>query len=302
MAGGARRRQVHSGAVAEGGYGVLPDAATFDRRDLPLSVRMYAALVAAGFRRYATYRQATVAGAFTNTVFGFLRCYVLLSAATALGGAVAGYSASKIATFVWVGQGLLGTVQLWGGAEYAERIRTGQVVTDLLRPVDVVWQQLATDLGRAGHAALTRFVVPLIVGAFAFDLYAPRRVATYPLFALSVLCGVVVSFGCRFLVNAAAYWLLDARGPQLGWLVLSTVFSGLMFPLWFLPRPAAVALFVATPLPSLMQVPLDVLTERAGVAGQVGLVALQAGWVVVMLALCRLVQRRGERRLVVQGG
>jgi ABC-2 type transport system permease protein len=263
---------------------------------------MYAALAAAGFRRYATYRQATVAAAFTNSVFGFLRCYVLLSAAAALGGAVAGYAASQIATYVWLGQGLIGTVQLWGGYEYAERIRTGEVVADLLRPVDVVWQQLAIDLGRAGHAALTRFVVPLVVGALAFDLYAPRRVATYPLFALSVLLAVVVGFGCRFLVNATAYWLLDVRGPQLAWTVCSTVLTGLMFPLPFLPRPVVTALFLATPLPSLVQIPLDVVNERSGPAGQVGLLALQAAWAVVMLALSRLVQRRGERRLVVQGG
>jgi ABC-2 type transport system permease protein len=110
---------------------------------------MYAALTAAGFRRYATYRQATVAGAFTNSVFGFLRCYVLLATTTALGGAVVGYSARQIATFVWVGRGLIATVQLWGGYEYAERIRSGEVMADLLRPVDLVWQQVAADLGRA---------------------------------------------------------------------------------------------------------------------------------------------------------
>jgi len=35
-----------------------------------LSLRVYAALASAGFRRYATYRQATVAAAFTNSIFG----------------------------------------------------------------------------------------------------------------------------------------------------------------------------------------------------------------------------------------
>jgi ABC-2 type transport system permease protein len=279
---------------------VHPLAATDGR--LPRHIRMYAALTTAGFRRYATYRQATVAGAFTNSVFGFLRCYVLLATTTALGGAVVGYSARQIATFVWVGQGLIATVQLWGGYEYAERIRTGEVIADLLRPVDVVWQQVATDLGRAGHAALTRFAVPLVVGALTFDLYTPHRAATYPLFALSVLLAVLVCCGCRFLVNATAYWLLDARGPALGWVVCSTALSGLMFPLPFLPRPLATALVLGTPLPSLVQIPLDVLNERSGPAGQARLLAVQAGWAVVMLALARLVQRRGERRLVVHGG
>jgi ABC-2 type transport system permease protein len=261
----------------------------------------YAALAAAGFRRYATYRQATVAAMFPNVVFGFLRSYVLL-ATVARVGVAAGYDANRLITFVWVGQGLIGTVQLWGPPEYAERIRTGDVVSDLLRPVDPVWQQLAGDLGRCGYAALTRFVVPVFAGALVFDFYTPRRAATYPLFVLSVVLATLVCFGGRFLVNAAAYWLLDARGPQVAWTLTSSVLSGLYFPIWFLPRPAALALLVATPFPSLMQVPLDVLTERGSVGAQLGSLGIQAAWAVAVLALCRLVQRRGERRLVVQGG
>jgi hypothetical protein len=34
-------------------------------------------------------------------------------------------------------------VLLWAPPDLAERIRTGDVVTDLLRPIDPVWQLLA---------------------------------------------------------------------------------------------------------------------------------------------------------------
>ncbi|MCW2642045.1 MAG: hypothetical protein JWP76_4351, partial [Dactylosporangium sp.] len=91
---------------------------------------------------------------------------------------------------------------------------------------------------------------PILVGALAFDLYAPARLVTYPLFALSVLLATVVCFSCRYLVNATAYWLLDLRGPQIGWVAVSSVLSGMVFPLAFLPAPLAVALYVVTPLPS----------------------------------------------------
>ena len=145
----------------------------------------YLALAAAGFWRYATYRQAMVAAIFTNSIFGFLRCSVLLALAGA--GTVAGYDEPRLATFVWAGQGLIGVVLLWSPNELADRIRTGDVIADLLRPIDLVWQLLAADLGRAGLAVLTRFVGPVVVGALAFHLYAPRRLATYILFACSML-------------------------------------------------------------------------------------------------------------------
>ena len=264
--------------------------------------RAYLALARAGFRRYATYRQAMVAAVVTNSVFGFLRVAIMMAVAGAGTRVVAGYDAPQLATFVWAGQGLIGVVLLWSPPDLAERIRTGDVVTDLLRPLDPVWQHLASDLGRAGYAALTRFVVPVLVGALAYDLFVPRRPATYLLFACSALFATIVCFGCRYLVNASAYWLLDVRGPNTLWTLSSGMLSGLYFPVWFLPDAAAAILIVGTPFPSLVQLPLDVLLERGSVGFQLLLLSVQAGWVVAILGLCRLAQARGERKLVIQGG
>ena len=255
------------------------------------------ALARAGFRRHSTYRQATAAAAFTNTVFGFLKCYLLLAvlgAATTVGG----YSADQLATFVWVGQGLLGVVLLWGWNELAQRVRSGDVTADLLRPVGPLWAFLAGDLGRAGHAAVTRLVVPLAVGATFFDLYAPEQSATYLLATISTVLAVVVSFATRYLVNLTAFWLLDIRGVTTAWTIAGNVLTGLTVPIPFFPGWAQ-ALLWATPFPSMFQAPLDILVERGDAAP---LLAGQAAWVVVLLVACHLIERRAVRRLVVQGG
>nr|WP_307812742.1 ABC-2 family transporter protein [Micromonospora veneta] len=242
-----------------------------------------------------------MAGVVTNTVFGFLRCYIFLAVAGAAG-TVAGYDRAQLATFVWAGQGLLAVILLWGWTDLADRIRTGEIASDLLRPVHPVTSYLATDLGRAGFAALSRLLPPVLIGPLFFDVYLPRRWATVALFALSVLVAVVLCFGCRFLVNATAYWLQDVRGAMILWTLGSGVLAGLYFPLRFLPEWLQLVLWYATPFPSLFQTPLDVLVERDPAPTQVGLVGLQVAWAVLILAACRLVQRRAERRLVVQGG
>ena len=272
-------------------------------RPLRLSITTFGALAWSGFRRYATYRQATIAGSFTNIVFGFLRCYVLLAVAHgATGGRPGGYDGAQLATFVWVGQGLLTVVGIWGPPDLSDRIRTGDVASDLLRPVPPVTAYLAADLGRFGHAVLTRLVGPVIVGAIFFTLAAPTRWQTIPLFVISTLLAAVGSFGCRFLINATAYWLHDARGPLVLWTLGSGVLCGLYFPLRLLPEWLAVTLWVATPFPGLLQTPLDTLVERDPPVQQAGLVVIQAIWAVALLALARTVQRRAERKLVVQGG
>ncbi|MBM7776321.1 ABC-2 type transport system permease protein [Actinokineospora baliensis] len=264
--------------------------------------RVQVALVAAGFRRHATYRQATFAGAFTNTVFGFLRCYIMLSVADAAGGAMAGYSGPQLVSYVWLGQGLLAVVNSWTMLDLAERVRTGDVVADLLRPVDPLWTYLWTDIGRAGFALLTRFAVPLVVGAVAFDFYVPQSFATYPLFALSTVLAVVVCFACRYLIGLSAFWLLDIRGVTMFWVFVSGAASGLYFPLAVLPEWLSTILWVATPFPSLLQAPLDIAVERGGTEHALLVCLSQVVWVVLLLLACHWTQSRAVRKLVVQGG
>lgn len=285
-----------------GGYGVRSDNATV-APTAPDLTRTMAALAAAGFRRYSTYRQATAASTFTNSVFGFLRCYILLAAvAAAAGPRIGGYDASQLALYCWASQGLIGVIALWGWTDLGDRIRTGDVVGDLLRPIHPILSYLGPDFGRAAHAVLSRFAFPILLGAIFFDLYVPHAPATYPLFILSVVLGVLVSFGCRYVVNAAAFWLLDVRGVNLLSQLGTSLFAGLAFPLHFLPSWLMWTIWVATPFPSILQAPLDVLVERGSWTVRLAEVAGQAVWAVVMLALCVYVQRRAERKLVIQGG
>jgi len=278
--------------------------ATTDRvtiRNFAEFASLIGAIAASGFRRFWTYRQATFASLATNTMFGFLRSYVML-AMVAVTPVVAGYSGPQLATYVWAGQGLLGVVMLWGSADLADRIRSGDVVTDLLRPIHPVLNYLAMDLGRAAHGVIFRFVPPMAVGFIFFDMYVPQDLSTYPLFAISVLLAIIVCFACRYLVNASAFWLLDHRGVVMAWLFLSAMFGGLYFPIRFLPDWAAALIWFGTPGPSMLQAPMDILIERDTFPIRLGIIGIQVFWAVLMLWTCRIVQRRAERKMVIQGG
>jgi ABC-2 type transport system permease protein len=133
----------------------------------------YLRLVRAGFRRHSTYLAASLAGLFTNTVFGLLRVAVLL-AVVAESGNVAGYDAADTGTYVWIGQALLGVVLLWAGGDLAERVRSGDVAVDLARPWNLQAALLAQDVGRAGHAVLVRFVPPVAFGALLLPFRWPE--------------------------------------------------------------------------------------------------------------------------------
>ena len=88
-----------------------------------------------GYRRYAAYPGATWAGVFTNTFFGFLIAYALL-AVFEQRDTVGDYDAQDAVTYAWLAQGMLMTIYLWGWFDVALRVRSGDVATDLQRPLD----------------------------------------------------------------------------------------------------------------------------------------------------------------------
>lgn len=263
----------------------------------------YGAVVTRGFRRYATYRTATAAGVFTNSVFGLIISYSYLALwhqRPHLGG----YSEPQALTYVWLGQALLTPMALMGGGfedELMERIRSGDIAVDLYRPADLQAWWLSADLGRMGFQLLGRGVVPLACGALVFDLTLPADAATWLLFAVSVLLGGLVSFAIRFLVGLTAFWLLDGTGVSQATLLSGLFFSGMLLPLTVFPGVMG-EIARALPWSAMLQVPADVLLGRHRGGDALLALAFQAGWAVVLLALGRLLQTAAARRVVVQGG
>jgi ABC-2 type transport system permease protein len=260
----------------------------------------YLALARAGFRRSSTYRTATLAGVFTNTVFGFIRAGILLAALDAAG-PIAGYDRADVLTYTWLGQGFIAVIAAWNWIDLATRIRTGDVVTDMQRPVDFQAMYLAEDYGRALYQGLARGVPPFVIGALAFDLRVPDSAWQWYAFAVSVVLAVAVSFALRFLWNLAAFWVLDYRGLQVVASLCVTLLSGLALPLAFYPAWAE-RLMYALPWASMLQIPIDVFLGRHTGAALAGLLALQAAWAVALLLAGRLVLAAATRRVVVQGG
>ncbi|MGW4206795.1 ABC transporter permease [Lentzea sp. NPDC004789] len=234
----------------------------------------------------------------TNVVFGLLRLSVITAAVKAAHGEIANYDIAATNTYVWIGQGLLGFVLLWGNNELAERVRSGDVVVDLYRPWHLQGALLAEDIGRAAFALLVRLAPPMVFGMLLFPFQFPENPLRWPLFLLSATIALVISFGVRFLVEASAFWLLDNRGVYGFWNVSSGLLCGLTVPISFFPEWAKNALW-ASPFPALLQAPIDVFLGHGSV---VKLLLYQAFWAVVVLALGHFMLQRAVRKVVVQGG
>ncbi|MEV5957398.1 ABC-2 family transporter protein [Streptomyces sp. NPDC051987] len=262
--------------------------------------RLYTAVAAGGFRRYATYRAATAAGVFTNTVFGIILVYTYLALwdeKPHLGG----YDQAQAVTYVWLGQCLYATLAIQGGGaekDLMERIRTGAIAIDLYRPADLQLWWLATDLGRSLFQLLGRGVIPFLVGAAFFPMALPTDAGTWAAFLVALFLAMLVSFGIRYLVALSVFWLMDGMGVNQVMMITGIFFSGMTLPLNVFPGGFGEVVRVL-PWAAQIQMPADVLMGETGVAGAL---AFQAAWAVALLTAGRLLQTAATRRVVVQGG
>lgn len=264
---------------------------------------MYAAIAWRSFRRYATYRAATAAGVFTNTVFGVILAYTYLALWEARPG-VGGYDTLDALTYVWLGQAMLAVTEVFGGPfqrELADRVRTGDIAIDLYRPVDMQAWFLASDLGRAGFSLLARGLIPTVFGALVFGFRWPEHPLTWLAFPVSILLGTVVSYAIRFLVALSGFWLLESQGVEMLAGALGIFLSGMLLPLTVFPGLLGE---VARLLPwaALLQVPADIFLERHQGLDLLGALGFQALWAVALLGIGRLVLLLATRKVVVQGG
>ena len=131
-------------------------------------MRAYWELAKGGYRRYARYRTAILAALIANGAFGFIRASLLMTAITTAGTAVGGYDLQQASTYVWIGQGLLGAIPLWGVTEIAQRVKSGEIAMDFLRPVAALGQWWAADLGRAASQVIP-WTVPALVEGGAYS-------------------------------------------------------------------------------------------------------------------------------------
>lgn len=264
-------------------------------------MRLYWEVARTTARRASAYRASTLAGIFTNTVFGFILAYTM-RAVFRERPTIDGFDAVDAVTFTFVAQGLLMVVGTFGSdLEMAQRVRTGEVAMDLSRPYDYQAWWAAVAYGKSFFYAWTRAAPPFLAGALVMHVRLPEHAWMWPAFVAGVVLGAGVSFAFGFLVQLSAFWVLDHRGPaQIAWMPAQFL-AGTFVPIFLMPDGLEQ---VARMLPfaAMIQLPVEIFLGKHSGLDLARLYSLQALWMLVLLALGRLVLARAVRRVVVHGG
>jgi ABC-2 type transport system permease protein len=181
-----------------------------------------------------------------------------------------------------------------------ERVRDGKIAIDLARPIGLIDQLLAYQLGM--NLASAPFVfLSLIPAYFVGGLLPPASplAALFYLISLALAWAITVLLG--LLLGLTTFWTIENGGMMMIYQLISQFFAGMMVPLPFFP-PVLRTIAGFLPFQSQGFVPIASYLGQIQGIDLISALALQLTWIVLLTLLARLVWARAMRRVVVQGG
>lgn len=232
-----------------------------------------------------------------------LRIFVQVAIWSALlrQGAMQGITVSDMLTYV-VLSNCLSMIMVDGVAYMVDdRLRTGSIAMDLLKPVSYPLFVGANAAGDILFRVAFMVAPTLLTAILAVGLQGPTSSIHLLAFLGATAVAAALSFCIAILVGLCAFWFLQAW--HFDWFLggISGVLSGAWVPLWFFPDwLARVAQWL--PFQQLSFVPSAIYLGKIPAAEIGGHLLQGVLWIAALSLVCALLWRRAVRRLVIQGG
>lgn len=204
-------------------------------------------------------------------------------------------------TYAVLSHGLAGTLFNAVDSIINDKVKTGDLALDLLKPCDLMGYIFAQALGRSYGAFFVNTLPTFLVAFPLLRLEHPTSLIHFVSFLLSFLLAQLALLCLNFLVGLLAFWFLDINGFLFAKNVCILLLSGGFIPLWFFPDVLGRVLR-ALPFAAIYHLPLSIYVGRISTAELVIELSRQLAWVLVLLIASRVAFNLGKRKLIFQGG
>ena len=266
------------------------------------SVLVYAEFFKKSFQRELQYRIANYSGFVVNVFFFLVRAYVFM-ALYENRDVVAGYDLTDAVTFTGLTQALAMVIGVFGRTAYqiSSDVRSGQVATDLMKPINYQLFALSRQLGRSSYYLTMRALPIFAVLMVFFPWRLPQSVQATILFFLSLLMGVIITFSINFLTGLAAFWLLDTRGIRSIAGAGAMFLSGFIIPISFFPASFG-RICEWLPFVGQSYTPVAIYLGKYTGDLMLAMIGRQIAWMLILIVSGKLLMSLAVRRIVIQGG
>ena len=257
------------------------------------------------FNEQIQYKAAALAGICTQFAFGAM--YIMINLAFMKNSNATDMTIRQMVSYVWLGQAFLEIVQIWGAdKEILGQIKTGKIVMDLVKPVDVYNTWFFKTAGRKIARVILRFI-PLVIitmlpiwGEYSLMIQTDPKILL--LFFITLTFSFLINLAYMMLVYAVAMIFVNAISIRQVFQLLLEIGSGLIIPIPFMPE-AVVNVLKFTPFYYIQNISFNIYTGYYHDYKEIFfMILMQMFWIVVLIGTGKLIVKNRLKKLVVQGG
>lgn len=267
-------------------------------------MRKYVSFFILRFGMGLQYRAAALAGMATQFAWGMMEMMIYASFYKT-GSAAFPMTMQATSSYIWLQQSFLWLFMTWFvEKEIMDAIQNGGVAYELCRPVDLydMWfaRTVANRLSCAALRCLPILVIAFLVPA-PYGLVLPPDVGTCLLFLFTIMLGFLVTVAICMLIYVLTFFTMSPKGLQVVSVTVIDFMSGGVIPIPFFPDGLRRVLELL-PFGSMQNVPYRVYSGDIAGGECMEAVLIQLFWLIVMIAVGKLLCGIAIRQVKVQGG
>lgn len=251
-------------------------------------------LMSVWFAHMSAYRAEIIIWMMTGTV-PLIMLAVWIGKAQVNGGVLDGFTPPDFAAYflgAWVTQQI---IVAWVAWELDGQIRQGLLSPKLLRPIDPMWEHVASHVTER-FVRLPFMIIVVIIGIILVPgTRLTPDVWHFLVFTVSVCLAFAIRFLSAYCIGLLSFWFTQATALDDLYYVVAAFLTGSFAPLSFYPD-AARAVIEWTPFPYLVYYPVRILNGTADGREILRVLAVQLGWTAVLWIGRSLLWRSGLRR------
>ena len=250
------------------------------------------------------YRTAALAGVATQFFWGFMEIQ-LYRAFYQEHAEVFPMTLPSLVSYIWLRQAFLALFNTWTFEnELFRSILDGNVAYELLRPTDLYFMWFSRTAALRISKTLLRFWPILLVAFLLPDpigMSLPGSFGVFCLFVLSsaLTLGVTVAF--TLIVYFSCFYTFSSDGLRAILTPVSDLLAGGLLPIPFMPAFFQ-KIIKFSPFGSMLNAPLRIYSGNISGAETAETMLLQLFWLIALMCAGMVLQRKGVKKLSVQGG
>ncbi|WP_274364068.1 ABC transporter permease [Paenibacillus thermotolerans] len=192
-------------------------------------------------------------------------------------------------------------ISWYSETKISRKIVSGDVVMDLLKPVDFQKARIAETVGSSLLEGGIAAVMIAVILFFTQGFMLPPSAGSGILFLISLGASLLIKFGIIYLASLTCFW--SSNGIGIAWTraALTNFFSGALVPIPFFPNWLQTIAY-GLPFQGIVHIPASIYLGKVTEAQLLQSLALQLFWVIALWTLGIPMWKWAVRQVTIHGG